>query len=287
MLFKYRENFKELLKRRFNRLIIPYIVFYLVDYVIWLILQFNRIKDGQLYYIIEPIVSGLLVIRSNFNGAIWFLPCLFILEIIFYFIIKVSKEKFIRVSIFVSISMVLGIIYSKYINIPLPFSMDIALNALFFYYLGYIVKVKNIKLNKGENKFSIVVIIILLISFSELNVFVDMFAGIYGNRILFLMNAIIGIIFMFNITRFIKKSSLLEFIGRNTLIILAIHQQFVIRPLSVFLKATNDTEIICFTIIYFMLSMLISYFFVFIINKYIPWILGSITNDKNKQLNLN
>ena len=64
----------------------------------------------------------------------WYLPCLFVSDIIFYFLIKMNRYKGSIVScVFLLIGYILSIN-----DIVLPFSLETALIAIFFIYFGYL-----------------------------------------------------------------------------------------------------------------------------------------------------
>lgn len=79
------------------------------------------------------------------------LLCLLSTEILFYILLmRFKREKSIIISIFVF--SLLGYIYSKYINIPLPWSIDVFLTAIVFFGAGYLFKEKILLFNRLINK---------------------------------------------------------------------------------------------------------------------------------------
>ena len=99
-LYNPKEKFLKFTKNKFLRIMIPYLIWailYLVPYYIFSTsiisnLNINAIKDiGKL------ILNTLYGTGYNFmlrqNSALWFLPALFTMEILFYYLIKLSKSK--------------------------------------------------------------------------------------------------------------------------------------------------------------------------------------------------
>lgn len=144
LFFKEYENFLGFLKRKTNKLLIPFLFFYLITSFLMPNLLY------QLGWTVEKTeslgISGLWAFLNQeqfSNGPIWFLWCLFVLNIIFYAIFLFSKlfdRYFLGVLILVScigggIGMVLSV---NHIN--LPAFMDTALTSIPFFCVGYILR---------------------------------------------------------------------------------------------------------------------------------------------------
>ena len=158
-------------------------------------------------------------------GPLWFLPCLFIVELIYF---KLSNSRF-RYLIVIIIFFI-GYLYSIPKPWALPFSADIALIALGFYTLGNMLKEKIsfvFKLN------ILVMLSLCAVSFAILyfgfpfNGRVDMGSDSYGNFLFFLINALLGIVLILSLSmvldKWLGKSKIIIFFSINTLLILAFH----------------------------------------------------------------
>jgi len=129
-------NFGIFFKGRINQLVIPYFFFYLLTWVLWLTVERNfRSFDMQWW---EPLLGMIYASQwhgyMDHNGILWFLPCLFIVEVLNFFVLRI-KPKYVQY-IVVLFLLVLGMI----IPINLPWCLNTACVALSFYYLGHLLK---------------------------------------------------------------------------------------------------------------------------------------------------
>lgn len=225
-------SFKEYFIRKFKSLVIPYFVLGVV------ILLFNYIC---FFFQKTPIC---MYIETTFNffkqehfWTVWFLAALFLVEIIYYIIYKLCKQKLVLVSI-ASLSLcVVGLLRYRFGFGSLPWNFDVALIAQSFFCLGHIfntTKIKNLFLNKNIFK-----ALIIFIVFFAINVFcgflcikvsgqsLDMSIGMYGNEILTFISAIAGILAIIVFSNKISIKAIM-WLGQNTMIIFAWHSRIII-----------------------------------------------------------
>lgn len=144
LFFKTYEDFKGFAKRKINKLLIPFLFFYtttsilLPNFTALLGLNFyNKDSIGiqTLWAFIYPEKFG--------NGPIWFLWCLFVMNIIFYSVYLFSKKyKSFQLQILIALSISIGLVgyaFGKY-NINLPAFIDSSMTALPFFVCGYVFK---------------------------------------------------------------------------------------------------------------------------------------------------
>lgn len=166
--------------------------------------------------------------------SLWFLPCIFTTEILFNKINIKIKNNYAKAIFIIALS-IIGYIYAKVINFRLPFALDTSLFALIFYYIGYIVEKKNIKngiLEKinQSNKTKILTYIVtvvlcgILLIFSLTGKTLNMNNMNYNGYLLTLIAACCGAFFVINISILMKNNIILQFIGKNTLIIMGVHE---------------------------------------------------------------
>ncbi|GFP74222.1 acyltransferase family protein [Clostridium fungisolvens] len=229
-------NTLDFIKRKMKMLLVPYLSFGMIHYLFWFIF-FGRANN----------IDSLIELRSFlwFNtdgnmpiaGALWFLTCLFIIEILFYFFVKVGKKEK-NVAILVIGVSIVGSIYSTIINIRLPYAIDTAMAGIGIFYVGYLLKKfssKNKLLAKSIN-LSLIEVVLLLVCSTILifvNYSVNMRTITYGIIPLFWVNAILSTITYWNISRyldickvkFIKKiNHQLIYIGKNSIVYLCLNQ---------------------------------------------------------------
>ncbi|MGN0524126.1 MAG: acyltransferase family protein [Eubacterium sp.] len=268
-------KFSVFLNKKIKSLMIPWLSFT----VIWIcfILFKNAIIDN-----VFTVENGLKVIASFILQkrlyALWFLPCLFCLEILFYILKKVTKNNLPIIVVFTFVLLVLGVIYRKTIDKNLVWSIDVIPTALPFFVSGYVFKIKKIIL-KCDNikKTNLVLLIIVLILLNQgLNAvnccffephFISMFGNGYCNYVLFYASAFCGIAATILFSMVIKDSlNILNYIGQNTLVFFGLHQ-IVFMCFDFVLKRTNASSIVI-TIIW-VLIMLLTLLFFYIFNQLI------------------
>ena len=130
--------FKAYVLKRFKRLIIPYIAFELINLVIWYI-RCLVVQETI------PVFSSLLSIVLCYNtkeytglcGRLWFLPCMFVSNILFWIISRFIKTRVGMASVGCILFFV-SWITSRVIPFRLPFTIDTAMMATAFILIGYI-----------------------------------------------------------------------------------------------------------------------------------------------------
>lgn len=128
--FKVKTNFKSFVKKRIYRLIVPYL------FLASLIITYEvigRIITKEQINILKLSADYVLQRRQS---ALWFLTCLFIIEIIMFFIIKIQNTAYQGASI-IALT-IIGLSYQRFIGIPLIWNVDTALTSVAFFYVGYL-----------------------------------------------------------------------------------------------------------------------------------------------------
>lgn len=74
-----------------------------------------------------------------FNGALWFIPCLFSIELLYYFIAKLKNNT--KIFITIILIYIIGFLLRKYTYIA-PFGIGAAMIGIIFYGIGHITKNK-------------------------------------------------------------------------------------------------------------------------------------------------
>ena len=141
MLFKKEKynSFGTFFMRRAKRLIVPYVIYSVVTWAIWAAFRYVRHDEVDSY--IMPLLQTFIAQGSGafftHNSALWFVPCLFLVELLYYFISKLGRVWSIIVCfVLAAASFLLGHVFGdKYWFTP-PFNADAALIALPFYCVG-------------------------------------------------------------------------------------------------------------------------------------------------------
>lgn len=224
--FKCRED-KELLKRNFKRLIIPYIITCLC---IIMYKVFRLILDKNFIEILETTKKwGLASLYGSgsyepfgirYIGAIWFLWGLFFS---LYFVNITRKYKY--QYLYIIIIAYIGYKTSQYIWFPL--SIQSGMVASIFVYLGLLAR-KNDIFNQKISRFLMLGMIFVVIFCTFYCGKLYMVKNYYKNGILDIIGALSGTFLCIKFSQIIEKytnfiKKILAFIGENSLIILCLH----------------------------------------------------------------
>jgi acyltransferase len=227
----YQDSFLNILKKLGRRLIVPYLFFGITSYFSWLLLL--RYFKDQPFDTLKSLLGILYSSRNgdllSFNGALWFFTCLFVVQVIFYFLFRVSDKKsnVCLLPLFLFSLSILGYIATTYLETSssrLPWSIDIALTATVFYGVGYLLQ-PYILTNLFAKRRWIVMLasLSLYVFFTLINTEVEFFIGMYGNYFYFYLAAFSGILFWTHFAYLIKPNRLFSMIGQNTLVIFSTH----------------------------------------------------------------
>ncbi|MEA4917162.1 acyltransferase family protein [Proteiniphilum sp.] len=216
-------DFKGFFKSKFKSIYIPYVLFFLATFLYWVLIE-RRFRGGE-YSILHQFL-GLFygTIEGNhlhFNGPLWFLPCLFLVELMFYYISRIKNKVGIIAVLIVSFT--IGSLIQQYNLNILPFGLHTAFFGLVFYGIGFLSK-------QQENSFmnlSFLFKMMLLVGC----LYVQILAvqnGYQGNietsPIYFIPIALCGILFWAVVSLLVNKNKILEYLGINSLVIMSVHE---------------------------------------------------------------
>ncbi|MFS8130960.1 MAG: acyltransferase family protein [Candidatus Dojkabacteria bacterium] len=275
-------NFWEILKKKSKTILLPYFLISLTLLIIYVL--FNKVDIdffftqlfGILYSRFEFIHGDSNSLNAIFNPQLWFLTALFVCEILYYLITKTKRLVFIFVIMFA----VIGILLNTFLPFYLPWSIDIALICLPFFYLG-----KFLQSCVIEDKFKLIFLTVFLVFnliLAYLNGVPNVSVGVLGNPILFYIAAICGILFYFIASPYLEKlpiiSSFFIYIGLNSLTILGFHifAYYIIRiVLNRVLPSFEQLNgQLIHGLVYSLLAVLILWYPLRLINKYLPSFTG-------------
>ena len=194
------------LKSRFNTLVLPYIVFYLFTWLYWLLVErsFRPLNMEWWQPLIGLIYGAQWHEYMSVNGILWFLPCLFTTEVLFY-AVKIIPYVWMQWTAQIILAC-FGLLFKE----NLPWCLNIAFVALPFFYAGNYCRVELLVQNDTKRHTSIIAIIsfvtfafYLLLSFLIRN-HVMMAMNEYGNKGLFFLLAFLGIVGFVGICKLIN-----------------------------------------------------------------------------------
>ncbi len=223
-------RFSDFLLRKVKTLLVPYLFFYLVMVGYWFLIG-NHFGASSGLPASVPL-AGFVYSSAGFLvdlfRPLWFLTCLFVVQVVFYVIVKWTGQKKWFLAGVLAASALLGYATSRLLSFRLPWSADTALTAMVFYGIGFLLKerqgsVSSYFKNRG---WSFVVLPVLLLSlgvFCFLNGTVDLFGNQYGNFFFFYAAAFSGAAATCLVAQGIQKGGVLVWIGRNSITFFGLH----------------------------------------------------------------
>ena len=276
---KKYSNYKKILILKFKTLLIPYFFFSIIPvlYNIMVTLKYN----GNLFNY-QTIIIQVLYLKKTivvWDEPLWFLVCLFVVEILYYSISGYKWNTKIIILLFCAYG---GYRLSSVANFyVLPWSIGIALTSIIFYAMGNYFRHSKIghKITLPNRLIFCIFFTINLIIGGFQNIYVSMYYLVYGNLFYFYLASFSGIIAYIQISQFIKKNnfltSIFEYYGRNSIIILCTHY-FVLK----FLQNMHITDSLFLNYtplkgyLNALITLLLSIPSIFIINRFFPCIFG-------------
>ena len=269
-------KFFDYLKKKIKTILLPYIFINLFMLIFKFIMNFSAGMYSSLNITtaFEYFIKG----YSEFIPCIqsWFLLALFIMDIIFFILTKITKND-IELTIGVILLFILGYFYSETDYTFLVYwHFDTALIGLLFYYCGYIFM-------KFIDKFNLIIknnksLLLILITFplgyylQHLNGRVSMNANNYNNIYLFLLSSFITIFSLIIFVNLIlKKDKLFNKVGIMSIFYLGYHS-CLLTPIKHFYNPLFSTDIL--TIITSFVVFIILYPISNICLKYVPIVVG-------------
>lgn len=221
-----RVSLKEFFVKRFNSLVVPYFV----GGVISIILFFLFTGEQNPQFVGALLAGEARTTSFDFNLPLWFLPMLFLSQIVFYATIILSKDNA-KLQIPISLTLsVIGYFLCKSACFTI-WNCDIALFAQLFVCLGYwTYRYFTDVCKKMSPKFLLLTVFVLIVVYCVLSLYntrVDMNARNYKNIGLYILNSFLGISIMLIVAYLLQHIRLISaqlcYIGRNSLGVLCWH----------------------------------------------------------------
>jgi fucose 4-O-acetylase-like acetyltransferase len=135
---KYK-TFGEFIRKRAKRLFVPYLLYSLATWVLWAVFRLVRGDAVASYWM--PLLQTFVAQGSGtylvHNSALWFIPCLFAVEVMYFFVGRLKAGFALLVSFALAgLSFVLGHLFGKTWWFMPPWNFDAAFIALPFYCVG-------------------------------------------------------------------------------------------------------------------------------------------------------
>ena len=230
----------EWLKKKAGALLVPYLVFGIMHYVIWVFMQLFKQEPVALAPLLR--LFSVNTTKLPIAGALWFLTALFFTNVMFYCLIKNVKKTCLQVSVCVII-VTLGHLAVKFLPVRLPLALDAAMIGLGLFYIGYILK-QNMNHKLIYKLFHLPVwqglilgaVVFLLIMVNE---DINMRTGQYTYIVLFWINAVLASVLLYNVAAYLQMifgklkalawvTEILKGIGEHSIVYVCLNQIIII-----------------------------------------------------------
>lgn len=227
--FKTYNGFWDFFKRKTNKLLIPFIFWFLFSSLFLpLVLARCGIVLFPKYQNIKDILVG-FVYGKYPNSVIWFLLCLFWVNIMFYVISIIAKKFKKTLTTIIILSVLAGLIGVTLgaFHIRIPFFIDSAFTSLPFFIFGYLLFRYSpiVELNKYDKWIPLILVVLLLLIYF----FSPFYSLKYNQRVnyhSFLSIYICGFAGALSIvllSKWIKRLPVFNYWGRYSIMILVSH----------------------------------------------------------------
>ena len=226
LFFRDYGGFFNLTERKINKLLTPFVFFYVLSFFLsWIGMTLFTDKGLSLSRLWDPLFSKALV-----NGALWFLLCLFWCNLIYYFIQRI-RQNALRLCIILMLA-VAGFTLSD-AGCILPLYFNSSLVALPFFYFGVLLGATDFLFPDRHDRLTLLIALLFisgayfLYFIFESPVITLSFVIWRGNLILAYVNSILMVMGALLLCKIVSWLPILSYMGRYSIIILVIHTPIV------------------------------------------------------------
>ncbi|KWW31925.1 MAG: Fucose 4-O-acetylase and related acetyltransferase [bacterium P3] len=251
--FKKYDGFFDFVARKTNKLLIPFIFWFLITSLL-LPLLFSRCGIVQFpkFQSVKSVLIGF--IHGNFpNPAIWFLLCLFWVNIIFYLITLIAKRHNNSLPVIIALSIMAGFVGVTLGNfsIRIPFYIDSAFTAVPFFTFGYLTYRHSSIAEPGKYDwlipFVVSVLFVLMYFFSPFYSLKFNRNVTYYSCLFIYLSGFIGALSIILLSKWIKRLPVFNYWGRYSIMILVSHGM-IYHLVGYLLGFTKLSAIWCFAL---------------------------------------
>lgn len=236
---EHYRTFGIFMKRKFTALIRPYLFFAFLS-ILWKIIDcifaHYPIKDILHNCAVDIFYVLFAPSKMAVNRALWFVPCLFVMETLFFFIIKIYKKGhtvcfFSVIALIVVLGWIMGTQPIRQYSGYLPWNITTVCFAMSFFVTGYFCKsfIKEFfdgtvsRKNKIITYCIIVILFLISIPVAIKNAPVSLGDRKFGNGFLLYYTGLSGSAFVFLLASILYKNSFIRYCGQNSFTIMAVH----------------------------------------------------------------
>ena len=305
-------SFGKFLKKAGARLLFPYFVWGLISIIIYLGYEAFLEKSYKMILNNGSIVNNLLgLLYGNSSGEyfkwnrpLWFLPCLFVVELIAFIILRATeKNNGLQITaIIFTILLSLGWLYFLSIHesetFVWPFESETALAMLSYFMVGILIR--RLYINGAEKlwgkpaRFVLFIIglaaIVTVIYVVSKRGGADTRSDLYRGFGWYLLGSWLGIIMVLSFSLAMTDVGIfriLSYVGKKTLAILVMHKfpimffhtimtllRFRINPENILVTTAFGQNLILGQLLYALVILALTLFFEGIISRFVPFLFG-------------
>lgn len=282
LFFNKKDSFVVSTQKTIQRIGIPFLFFYSISYLYRMIVYIwdHRTLSGFRWNCILDLFK--IEWRADYlyvNVPLWFLVCLFVLQISYFFINKLPQWSIWIIAIGGAVCFV----FTQFI--PTPLMINDAMHYITYFAIGSLVG-KNLLDYIKTNKNRIIVILVSITVYLTAKLFISLHVtNTYTNNILIHVQTFSFIFFIISVFSFFNNNKLLSFLrfyGNNSIIVLGLHVPVLIIFQRIGHKIWGDfglwgsfTCTICTIMALFPIILLLK--------RYVPFLIGKNNNIVKKQ----
>ncbi|MBQ3553748.1 MAG: acyltransferase family protein [Clostridia bacterium] len=224
-----------LIKKLAKRILIPYVVMNILSFFVYHWVRDMAITPESVNHLIGGAFYGEGIRGAlMFNQPLWFLPCIFVVQVLWYFLDRYTQKTKV---LWVLLSSLAGYFIPAVLTVRLPWGMDVALTGIVFFSLGQFFSKE--KVHKAlfliPSAIGFVFTLGINIGFNFLNqtmmpyanMNVDINAMVFGNYFLFYICSLSGCVAIIYLAKLLSFSRALSYLGKYTLWVLGLHSLFI------------------------------------------------------------
>lgn len=258
------------------------VFFNLKKYSEWSVFFIAKSKTLLIPYIFYLLFSELLILTCDTsNVTLWFLPVLFVTEILFYTIVRLSER--VRWKSLLTFSLITIFAISSYIlslfEIIIPFDLQNVGHSLIYYSLGYYLSswIKRISMKLWKIFLLMVAYTIVVVLLPKLDMLPNHWSIMPISQIFAVAGTILIILGARVMASWNEKNPLFTFFnwaGRNSIILLGFSIPFITLCNEIGGYFIEDTHTIWFSSLKHLAMWITMYYLSELFLKYAPWVMG-------------
>ncbi|WP_312323435.1 acyltransferase family protein [Soonwooa sp.] len=277
LLFSFKKNisFKNFASRRAKQLLIPYFWFFIIFYIYWLVIGKTEDSSDAVFY--KPIIEYALGKPMSFNIVMWFIPCLYIIQCLYFLIFK-NLPSNIKVILLYGLSII-----PYFINLDnYPYSLDRVFIGILFYGISstFSKDIINFITSSNHTKYIAILLSIIISILISFYIFTSP-----SSIITYTLELVNSFLFIFLIMTFINwlmkangKVKWIKYMSQNAIIILALHtysNMFLFKIADYLgIEPLSNAQQILYNLVISLSTLLLMYIPIYLINRFAPFILG-------------